>query len=253
MESIEEFLKIELGSGSGYGDGSGSGYGSGYGDGDGSGSGSGYGYGDGYGDGSGSGYGDGSGSGYGSGYGDGDGSGSGSGYGYGDGYGDGSGSGYGYGDGIKTFNNFEIYIIDDIPTIIKQARNNIAKGFILENDLTLTPCYIVKGHNYFSHGKTVKKAFEDLQNKIFENINPEEAIELFLKEFADLDKKYPAKAFYVWHNRLTGSCEAGRNSFVKNGGYDLEKDTFTVLEFIEITENAYGGDIIKQLKNRIKE
>ena len=236
MESIEEFLKIELGSGDG------SGYGSGYGDGPG------YDYGSGYGSGSGSGDGSGDGSGYGDGpgYGYGYGSGSGSGYGYGYGYG--SGDGY----GIKTFNNFKIYMIDDVPTIIKQARNNIAKGFILENDLTLTPCYIVKGHNYFSHGKTVKKAFEDLRNKIFKNINTDEAIDLFLKEFSDLNKKYPAKDFYIWHNRLTGSCEAGRNSFVKNGGYDLENDTFTVQEFIDITKNAFGGKIIRQLENAIK-
>ena len=84
-------------------------------------------------------------------------------------------------------------------------------------------------------------------------MDTDEAIEMFIKEFPDLNKKYPAKAFYIWHNRLTGSCEMGRNSFVRNGGYDLESDTFTVQEFIDITKNAYGGDIIKQLKNRIKE
>ena len=233
MEKIKEFLKIELG----YGDGSGYGSGDGYGDG------SGYGSGDGYGDGSGSGYG--------SGYGYGDGSGSGSGDGSGSGYGDGSGSGFGY--GIKAINGDIIYQIDGIATIIKQVRNNIAKGYIFNDDLSLTPCYIVKGHNKFAHGETIKKAMEDLENKIFEDMNTDEAIELFLKEFSDLDKKYPAKAFYVWHNRLTGSCEMGRNSFVRNGGYDLENDTFTVREFIEITKNAFGGDVIIELENAIKE
>ena len=48
-------------------------------------------------------------------------------------------------------------------------------------------------------------------------------------------------------------CEMGRNSFVKNGGYDLENDTFTVQEFIDITKNAFGGDVIKQLEETIKE
>ena len=98
----------------------------------------------------------------------------------------------------------------------------------------------------------VKKEVEDLQNKIFEDMDTDETIELFLKEFADLNKKYPAKAFYVWHNRLTGSCEMGRKSFVKNGGYDLENDTFTVQEFIDITKNDFGGDVIKQLGDRIR-
>ena len=173
----------------------------------------------------------------------------GSGYGSGYGYGYGSGDG----DGIKTFNGDTVYQIDGVATIIKQVRNNIAKGFILNRDLTLSPCYVVKGHNKFAHGETIKKAMEDLENKIFEDMDTEEAIELFLKEFSDLDKKYPAKAFYIWHNRLTGSCEMGRNSFVKDGGYDLENDTFTVTEFIAITRNAFGGEVIRQLEERKKE
>ena len=128
----------------------------------------------------------------------------------------------------------------------------MAKGFIFNNDLTLTPCYIVKGHNKFAHGETLKQAMADLENKIFEDMNTDEAIKLFLAEFKDLTKKYPAKAFYVWHNRLTGSCEMGRNSFVKNGGYDLENDTFTVQEFIDITKNAFGGEVIRQLEETLK-
>ena len=186
----------------------------------------------------------------------GSGSGDGSGYGYGSGdgsgYGYGSGSGSGYGYGVKNFNGQAVYQIDGIATIIKQIRNNIAKGFILNSDLTLEPCYIVKGHNKFAHGETLKQAMEDLENKIFEDVDADEAIEMFLKEFSDLDKKYPAKSFYIWHNRLTGSCEMGRNSFVRNGGYDLESDTFTVKEFIEITKNAFGGDVIRQLAERIR-
>ena len=213
----------------------------------GDGSGDGSGYGDGYGDGYGSGYGSGDGSGDGSGYGDGSGSGSGSGSGYGSGYGD------GYGYGIKSINGDIVYQIDSIPTVIKHIKGNVAKGFILNSDLSLSPCYIVKGHNKFAHGETLEKALKDLEDKIFEDIDTDEAIELFLKEFSDLNKKYPAKDFYLWHNRLTGSCEMGRNSFVKNGGYDLEHDMFTVQEFIDITRNAYGGDIIKQLENTIKE
>ena len=220
---IKQFLSINSGSGdgSGYGSGSGSGYGSGYG------------------------YGDGDGSGDGSGYG--------SGYGYGYGYGSGYGSGYGGNVYIKTFGNAIIYNIDDVATIITNIHNNIAKGYILNNDLSLMPCYIAKGNNLFAHGKTIKEAVAALQNKIFEELNVEERIDLFLKEFSDIDKKYPAKAFYDWHNKLTGSCEMGRDMFVKNGGYDLEKDMFTVKEFINITRNEYGGDIIKQLEDKINE
>ena len=149
------------------------------------------------------------------------------------------------------YNKDAVYQVDGVATIIKSVRGNIAKGFILNRDLTLTPCYIAKGQNKFAHGETIRQAVEDLQNKIFEDMDTETAIDLFLKEFSDLSKKYPAKEYYVWHNRLTGSCEMGRNSFVKNGGYDMKHDTFTVREFIDITKNAYGGDIIRQLEQTI--
>ena len=212
MEKIKEFLNIDFGYGygygSGYGDGDGYGYGSGYG----------YGYGSGYGDGSSSGYGDGS----------------------GDGYGD------GYGDGIKRFNGYEVYMIDGIQTIIKSVRNNVAKGFILQSDLTLTPCYIVKQNNIFSHGETLHDAMRSLQEKLFENLSEEERIEEFVK-FHEKDKKYSNKDFFEWHNKLTGSCLAGRNAFVKDHCIDIDGES-TVDEFIKLTENSYGGNIIKKLK-----
>jgi hypothetical protein len=243
MGKIEEFIKVS--SGSGYGKGSGSGYGSGYGKGYGSGYGDGSGYGSGYGKGYGYGYGKGSGSGSGKGSGNGNGKGSGS----GDGYGYGNGKGYGYGDGdgygIKTINNSDIYIIDGIQTIITIIKNNIAKGFILKSDLTLTPCYIVKQNNVFSHGKTLKKAMQDLQNKLFQDMSEEDRIDAFHKDF-NLKDKYKVEKFFDWHNRLTGSCEMGRKNFLENKGISFE-DEFTVAEFIETCKNEYGGEIIKKL------
>ena len=49
------------------------------------------------------------------------------------------------------------------------------------------------------------------------------------------------------------SCVPGRDAFLKNNGIDVEKDTFTVLEFIEKTENDFEGNIIKKLKKRIEQ
>ena len=121
----------------------------------------------------------------------------------------------------------------------------------MNDDLTLSPCYIAKGNNLFAHGETAQKASEALQEKIFANLDTDTAIEMFIETFKE-DKKYPAKDFWVWHNRLTGSCEMGRNQFVKQHGFDMEKDTFTVSEFIEITKDAFGGDIIKRLAEALK-
>ena len=142
MEFISSGDGSGYGTGSGYGDGYGSGYGYGYGDGDGDG----YGYGDG--DGDGSGYGSGSG------YGDC------SGYGYGDGSGYGDDSGYGYGYGLKSINGKKIYMVDGIATTISHIHGNSAKGTIVNNDLTETPCFIVKEDKYFAHGKTLAEAHE---------------------------------------------------------------------------------------------
>jgi hypothetical protein len=199
------------------------------------------GYGSGYGDG----YGYGSGDGYGSGYGYGDGYGSG--YGSGDGYGYGSGSGYGYGDGIKSIHGKILHNIDDTSTSIDVVRGNIAKGHILRGNLTLAPCFIVKGGQYFAHGETLRDAQEALQEKLLEGMSDEERVDAFLAEFA-ADKAYPAKAFYDWHHRLTGSCEFGRAAFAKDHGIDLEHDMMKVAQFIELTENAYGGNIIRMVK-----
>ena len=234
-DRIKQFLSIVSGSGSvsgsGYGDGSGSGYG--YGSGYGSGDGSGYGYGSGSGSVSGSGYGDGYGSGYG--------------YGYGDGSGSGDGSGYGYGDGIKSINGNSIYVVDNIPTIITNVKGNIAKGFILQSDLSLTPCFIVKENNQFSHGNTLHEAFESLQEKLYDDSTEEERILKFKEHFSDFSKKYSAKDLFIWHHVLTGSCKAGREAFCTDKGIDVDNDRFTVYEFIELTKNSYGGDIIRRL------
>ena len=215
------------------------GYGSGDGDGSGSGSGFGYGYGSGYGYGYGSGYGYGYGSGSGSGDGFGSGSGSGDGFGY--------GSGYGSGDGVKSINGNPIYVVDNIPTIITNVKGNIAKGFILHTDLSLTPCFIVKKNNQFSHGNTLHEAFESLQEKLYDDSTEEERIFKFKEHFSDFSKKYSAKDLFIWHHILAGSCKFGREIFCKDRNIDINKDEFTIYEFIDLTKDSYMGEIIKKL------
>jgi len=221
---ILEFVKVDNCSGSsddcsyGYDSGSGFGFGSGFGYGYGSGYGSGYGYGYGYG------------------------------FGYGSGHSNGSGYGNGSGDGdsIKEINHQKVYMIDGVSTIITQLHNNIAKGFVLFNGLELTPCFIVKQDNLFAHGTTLKEAVASLQEKIFDKLTVKDRIEMFMVEF-EHNKKYKGQLFFNWHSRLTNSCLMGRNNFIKNNSLSLD-DEYTVDEFIELTINSYGRDIIKQLK-----
>ena len=223
-EIIKQFLAVSYGDGSGYG------YGSGSGSGDGSG----------YGDGSGSGYGSGSGDGSGSGYGSGSGS----------GYGSGSGSGNGY--GIKSINNQKVYTIDSVKTIIYYVHDNYAKGAILQSDLTLKPCWIAKCGDFFAHADTLHTAVEEAQAKHNQNLSTEERIAMFITEFQK-EKKYPAHKFFAWHNTLTGSCKMGRKNFCEEHGIDIDNDQFTVAEFIELTINSYGGEIIKELQKQYEQ
>ena len=187
-----------------------------------------------------------SGDGYGSG--SGDGSGYGSGYGDGSGYGYGSGSGDGYGSGgLCEINGQTVYMIDRVPTIITSVHNNVAKGFILQSDLTRTPCFIVKGNNMFAHGDTLREAMTALTDKMFDDMPEEERIAEFIKAHPDKDKPYPNQDLFDWHHRLTGSCMAGRNAFIKDRGLTLDGET-TVAAFIELTRNAYGSSVIKALE-----
>jgi len=241
MEDVKKWIEdnpkssgYNYGCGSGYGSGSCDGSGYGFGSGNGSGWGDGSGYGNDYG--SGDGYDDGSG------YGSGDGSGYGNDYGWGDGYGLGSGS------GISYFNEKKVYMIDGVSTIITNIKKSCAKGYILNTDFTLEPCYIVKGNGYYAHGKNLKEAQTALMQKIYSDMDPEEAIEEFMSKF-EKGKSYKGTEFFEWHHYLTGSCLMGRETFVKNKGIDLEAE-YTVDDFIAICENDYGSEVIKQLKEK---
>lgn len=162
------------------------------------------------------------------------------------GYSDGSGIGRGSDFGVKDINGNIVYIIDDIPTIITSVRNNIAKGFIVKSDLQFKPCYVVKENNQFAHGDTLKDAFMSLQEKLYDYSTEEERIEAFKKQFPEYDVKYDNRDLFAYHHVLTGSCRMGREAFMSNKGLSLDGKT-SVREFVKLTQDAYGGDIIKKL------
>ena len=197
-------------------------------------------------------------SGCGSGYGSGCGSGSGYGDGYGwgwvcgSGYGDGDGSGYGDGDDdgagvlIKKYGGYKVFYIDNIPTIILNCKGNLAKGYIVNRDFSVCVCYIAKSQGLFAHGKTAREAATALRDKIFQKMSTEDRIAEFRKRF-DKNEKYIAASFFEWHKKLTGSCLMGRQQFIRDYNINLDNE-YTVAEFIALTENSYGGDVIQKLK-----
>lgn len=138
-------------------------------------------------------------------------------------------------------------MIDDVQTILTAIHGDTAKGYILRDELTLDPCYIAKAGNHFAHGKTLEDAVADARDKLFDDMPEDKRIAAFLAAH-ERGVKYPARDFYDWHHRLTGSCRMGRDSFVSSHGIDLDGGMYTVEEFIALTRNSYGGSVIARLE-----
>ena len=235
-EDIRKFLSLGYGNcnGDGYRDGNGNGYGDGYGNGDG------YGDGNGYGNGYGYGYGDGDGYGYGNGNGDGNGNGNGDGDGYGNGYGN-----------IVKVGAHHICNVDGLPTAIYSIHGNYAQGGVLQLDFTFKPCYIARVGDSFAHGYTLRHAMADARAKELRNKPVEKRVGQLLSTYPDPEALIPAKELFNWHNILTGSCLMGRKQFCAERGIDVEHDSYTLRDFVKLTKDSYGGEVIRMIEERI--
>jgi hypothetical protein len=123
----------------------------------------------------------------------------------------------------------------------------VARGAILGHDLTLQPCYIARDGDHFAHGATAHDALAEARDKATASLPIEDRLARFRAEFAP-DVSHPAQALFDAHGWLTGSCTLGRQEFCRSRGIDLANDSYTVAEFIALTINQYGGEIIAQLK-----
>ena len=139
-------------------------------------------------------------------------------------------------------------MVDEVPTLIDYVHGQYAKGSIVNSDLTLTPCYIARSGDFFAHGETLGDAVRDAEAKALQNEPIEKRIERFKISYPDADSVVDNAELYKWHNTLTGSCAYGRKQFARDHGIDIEAGSMTVREFVELTKDAFGGQVIKQLK-----
>ena len=124
---------------------------------------------------------------------------------------------------------------------------DFAYGYGGKEDLTLESCFSAKVGNSFAHGKTLKEAVADAEAKELGKMTVEERIAKFVEAFGSLDSEHTGKEFYDWHHILTGSCKMGRDEFCKIHNIDLTK-MYSVRYFLDITEETYGGNVIKSIK-----
>lgn len=196
----------------------------------------------------------GNGYGYGYGYGYGNGNGDGNGNGYGDG--DGDGYGYGYGYGLEMYDGRKVYTVDGLPTLIykfhlEDDASGWAIGRIIRADMSLEKTYIAKRDYHFAHGATLQEAIDAVNAKLLAEKSMDERLDAFVEAYPLVDTFVSGHELFKWHNNLTGSCLQGRKAFVTDRALDLDAN-FTILEFIALTKNVYGGSVIKELEERYR-
>ena len=169
-------------------------------------------------------------------------------------YGDGNGDGNG--NGLKAYNGRDVYYIDGLPTLlykvhVEDEANGWAVGRIIRNDLTTDKTYIAKRGFMFAHGATLQEAIAAVNAKLLAGKSMDERLDAFVEAYPLVDTFVSGHELFKWHNILTGSCLQGRKAFVADRALDLN-GRFTILEFIALTRNAFGGNVIKRLEERYR-
>lgn len=57
---------------------------------------------------------------------------------------------------------------------------------------------------------------------------------------------------YELETRSPGSCDMGRRQFARGHGIDVEHAAMTLQEFLALTKDAYGGDVIRRVLKELE-
>ena len=108
-----------------------------------------------------------------------------------------------------------------------------AKG-VKDNIIKKEDCYVAECGKFYAHGKSIKKAVEDLQFKLISEKLKNEPI----NKDTVIDIKY--------YRLVTGACEFGVKSFIESNGL---KESYKASELLPILESkhAYGVEKFKSL------
>ena len=127
----------------------------------------------------------------------------------------------------------ECVVIDGIISVVVNRHKNVLKVKNLgDEDIT----FVVKDGEIYSHGATIKEARESLLYKISNRDTSK------YNNFT-LDTKLTKKQAIEMYRVITGACEAGTRYFVEHNKIPRN---LTVAKVIEITENQYGNNKLKE-------
>lgn len=96
----------------------------------------------------------------------------------------------------------------------------------------------------------LKEKYDSIDDK-YKRMSIDDKINAFIEEY-DLDEEVNVIELQKWHRILTNSCLVGRLKFMKEHKVN-DRSMVTVRDFIGMTKNDFGGDIIKKLEEAYNE
>lgn len=149
---------------------------------------------------------------------------------------------------VMQYQDDDVYSVDGIMTIITNVKSNYARGFVINDDMTLSKTYLARIENCFAHGRTLKEAFDSATSKYNINVPVEDRIRATVEKYPSLDTEVPNDKLFKLHNTLTGSCLYGREIFAKTHNLNKKTGSMTMRQFIELTKDgSFGSDVIIKL------
>lgn len=136
--------------------------------------------------------------------------------------------------------------IINIDSIFLQTINisdNIAHCINLSNGEDV---YIAKQDSIWALGKTERAAQLMLKRKIFYSKSVDEHILDFVNKFS-ADEIHTTDEWIKIHHEYMGSCGIGAYQFIKQNNIK-RYNKYTTLQFLDIVDGAYGGDIVSKIK-----
>lgn len=127
--------------------------------------------------------------------------------------------------------------VDEILSIIDSQHGNVYRTHQVGYDKEL---YIVTdGENNWAHGETLKEAKLDLIYKISDR-------DTSAYKNMSLDDVLTFEEAIIAYRTITGACSTGTRYFIEHRLPEPRKETYTIGEIIELTDNEYGSDKFKE-------
>lgn len=154
----------------------------------------------------------------------------------------------------KRFNGYQVYVIEKRAVFIDSVHGHCASGgFVYRKDgwllglkrRTTLPTKIVYVPGAYGFGKTVREAWQAARDRAWRRMPLEVRIAEVKEQYPSLSSTATWQEWGDVHAMITGSCEKGRQEWIKQRGPEVR---VTMEEFLRATESDYGNENIKKLK-----